>query len=312
MKPINRRAFVTRSLTAAAAVSATSAIAKAESSISFLNERVQSGSAPSIIDTNINIMNWPFRKFKYGETSSLVRKLKKHHISQAWAGSFEGLFHKNIDAVNERLAHECDKNGRGFLLPFGTVNIAWPDWREDLRRCDELYGMRGIKIFPIYQTFDFTHPEFIELLEEVAKRKMILQIVGDVDDARNIHPIVKVRGVKFEPLVDAVKKVPTAKVELVYWNNRVRGKVLDRFVSETNVYFDISRIETNGGLGLLIEGKPWNGSSKPVPAQRILFGSHAPFFPVETNLLKLFESPLEKQDFISIANKNAGSFLKTS
>lgn len=312
MKRINRRAFVTRTLTTAAAISATSAMAKAESSLSFLYNSPRAGSAPAIIDTNINLLNWPFREFKYGETDALVSKLKKHHISQAWAGSFEGLFHKNIDAVNRRLADECKKNGRGFLLPFGTVNIAWPDWKEDLRRCDEEYGMRGIKIFPIYQTFDFAQPEFVELLEELAKRDMILQVVGDIDDLRNIHPIVKVRSVKFEAMVEAVKKVPNAKVELVYWNNRVGGKVLDRFVEETGVYFDISRIETNGGLGLLIEGKPWNGTTKPVPAKRILFGSHAPFFPVETNLLKLFESPLEKEDFINIANRNAGSFLKTS
>ncbi|WP_118194925.1 amidohydrolase family protein [Albibacterium indicum] len=312
MKLINRRAFVARSLAAAAVMSATSGIAKAESSISLLSGNPQAGPAPSIIDTNINLLNWPFRKFKYGETDALVKKLKKHHISQAWAGSFEGLFHKNIDAVNKRLAAECKKSGRGFLLPFGTVNIAWPDWKEDLRRCDEQYGMKGVKIFPIYQTFNFEQPEFVELLEEVAKRNMILQVVGDIDDLRNIHPIVKVRSVKFEAMVDAVKKVPNAKVELVYWNNRVGGKVLDRFVGETNVFFDISRIETNGGLGLLIEGKPWNGTTKPVPAKRIMFGSHAPFFPVETNLLKLFESPLEKQDFIDIANGNASSFLKTS
>src|SRR5690606_5548862 len=312
MKRINRRAFATSTLTTAAAISATTAMAKAESTLSFLYNITRAGSAPAIIDTNINLLKWPFREFKYGETDALVSKLKKHHISQAWAGSFEGLFHKNIDAVNRRLADECKKNGRGFLLPFGTVNIAWLAWKEDLRRCDEEYSMRGIKIFPIYQTFDFAQPEFVELLEELAKRDMILQVVGDIDDLRNIHPIVKVRSVKFEAMVEAVKKVPNAKVELVYWNNRVGGKVLDRFVEETGVYFDISRIETNGGLGLLIEGKPWNGTTKPVPAKRILFGSHAPFFPVETNLLKLFESPLEKEDFINIANRNAGSFLKTS
>jgi len=267
---------------------------------------------PEIIDTNIHLLEYPFRRLKYGETIDLVKKLRKHRISQAWAGSFEALFHKNIDAVNLRLAEECKKYGKGMLLPFGTVNIAWPDWEEDLRRCHEDHKMPGIRIYPIYQTFDFNHPDFLKLVQEVAKRKMILQIVGDVDDSRNIHPVVQLRGVSFEPIIDVMKKVPDAKVQLVYWNNRVGGKVLERFIQETNVLLDTARIETNGGISRLIDGTPWGGAAKPVPVNRILFGSHAPYFPVEDNLLKLFESPLSMDQLQAIMNKNAKQFLKNA
>lgn len=266
---------------------------------------------PGIIDTNVNLLEFPFRRLKYGETKALVSKLRHHRITQAWTGSFEALLHKDIDGVNTRLTEECRANGKDMLLPFGTVNIAWPDWEEDLRRCHEVYKMPGIRIYPIYQTFGLDHPEFLKLVQKTADRGMILQIVGDVEDIRHIHPIVNVRGISFEPLIDVMKKIPKAKVQLLYWNNRI-GANLQKLVQETNVVFDISRIEGNGALGRLIEGNPWSGADIPVPVDRFLFGSHAPYFPVETNILKLFESPLTIEQMQAIMNGNARSFLKRS
>jgi len=308
MKKMNRRAFFSNSIMTVAALSIPTTLLGNEGSLVKPAKIKQ----PEIIDTYIHLLEYPFRKLKYGETASLVEKLQKHRISKAWAGSFEALFHKNIDAVNSRLAKECQKEGRGMLVPFGTVNIAWPDWEEDLRRCHEVYKMPGIRIYPGYQTFDFKHPDFSRLLNEVAKRKMILQVVGDIDDVRSIHPVVNVRSFSFEPLVDAMKKIPNAKVQLVYWNNRVGGRILERFIAETNVVLDISRIETNGGIARLIEGKQWSAASKPIPYNRLVFGSHAPYFPVETNLMKLFESPLTIEQLQSIMNGSARFFLQNS
>lgn len=311
MKAINRRTFFSNSMLTVAAMSLPEVLLG--NSEPFLAADSHSAfKGPYLTDTYIHLLEYPFRKLKYGESNSLVEKLKKHKISQAWAGSFEALFHKNIDGVNVRLSEECKKYKNAMLLPFGTVNIAWDDWEEDLRRCHEVYQMPGIRIYPIYQTFDFEHRDFLKLLSEISRRKMILQVVGDIDDIRQIHPIVNVRGVNFEPLVDAMKKVPDARVQLVYWNNRVGGKLLDRFINETSAVLDISRIETNGGVSRLIDGQPWSGSANKVPVDRLLFGSHAPYFPVETNLLKLFESDLSVDQLQAIMNGNANKFLNYS
>src|SRR5262249_39374525 len=75
---------------------------------------------PDIIDTNVHLFDWPFRKLKYAGAKALVAKLRRHRITQAWAGSYEGLLHKNVDGVNARLAEACQANGAGILLPFGT------------------------------------------------------------------------------------------------------------------------------------------------------------------------------------------------
>src|SRR5688572_25724496 len=54
---------------------------------------------PDITDTNVNLFKWPFRRMKYGDTKSLVAKLRKHRITKAWAGNFEALFSKSINEV---------------------------------------------------------------------------------------------------------------------------------------------------------------------------------------------------------------------
>ena len=55
--------------------------------------------------------------------------------------------------------------------------------------------------------------------------------------------------------------------------------------------FDIAATEGNGGVGRLIEDK--NPSYRgAIPVERLLFSSDAPFFPCESALMKLFESPL--------------------
>lgn len=308
-KKINRRTFFCDSLVAAAALSLpTSLSVKAAPHLSERAATLDTG--PDIIDTNVNLLEWPFRRLKYGETKALVEKLRRHRITQAWAGSFEALFHKSIDGVNARLAEECRVNGDGMLLPFGTVNLAWPDWEEDLRRCHESYHMPGIRIYPIYQTFDLTHPDFPRLVRQAAARGLIIQIVGDMEDIRHHHPIVQVREVNMEPLVDIMRQVPQAKVQLLYWNHRVGRSLLEKLIAETNVVLDISRIEGAGEVGHLIEGRPWSGNATPVPAERLLFGSHAPYFPVETNIIKLFESPLTLEQMQAIMHINASRLLE--
>ena len=268
------------------------------------------GSNPDIIDTNVNLFKWPFRRMKYGETKSLVAKLRHHRITKAWAGNFEALFSKSINEVNARLAEECRVNGEGVLIPFGTVNLAWPDWEEDLRRCDEVHRMPGIRLYPTYQTFDLSHVEFPRLMKQATDRGMIIQIAGDMEDSRVHHPIVLTREVSFDPLIDIMKKIPQARIQLLNWNERVNRELLKKLISETSVVLDISWLESTGALGRLIEGNSWSGPETPVPVERLLFGSHAPYFPVESSVIKLFESPLTLEQMRAVMNVNASQFIK--
>jgi predicted TIM-barrel fold metal-dependent hydrolase len=301
--PIDRRSFVKASLAPAAWP-----IATALTYASAHSAEQAAASPPEIIDTNVHLFDWPFRKLKYARTEALVAKLQRHRITRAWAGSFEAVLNKQLDAINRRLAEECRAHGGDMLLPIGSVNPAWHDWEEDLRRCHEQYRMRGVRLYPAYHGYTLEHPEFTPLIAEAAKRGLLIQIVMRLEDERVHHQAIQVPNVSAAPLAEVLKKAPQAKVQLINSAGPLLGNNLAALVRETQVTFDIAATEGNGGVGRLIDGK--NPSYRgAIPAERLLFGSHAPFFPCETALLKLFESPLTLDQLEKLMRGNAHRLL---
>jgi predicted TIM-barrel fold metal-dependent hydrolase len=265
---------------------------------------------PGIVDTNVHLFDWPFRRLKYAQTTALLAKLKKHRITQAWAGTFQALLHKNLDAANARLTDECRRHGEGFFIPMGSVNPVWPDWEEDLRRCHEVHHMNGIRLYPNFHSYRLDRPEFARLLELATARGLLVQIVIEMEDERVHHPIVTLPPVDAAPLAAVLKDVPQTRVQLLNGLTALQrgGSAL---AQETSVVFDIANLEGTGAVGRLIEGK--HGSIRTqVPASRLLFGSHAPYFPCEAALLRLFESPLEKDQLLPIMRDNAQRLLASA
>jgi predicted TIM-barrel fold metal-dependent hydrolase len=263
---------------------------------------------PEIIDTNVHLFDWPFRKLKYARTQSLVAKLRKHRITKAWAGSFEAVLHKQLDRVNRRLEEECRTRGEGVFMAIGSVNPARADWEEDLRRCHEQYRMRGVRLYPAYHGYALDHREFARLIAEAAKRDLIVQIVLRMEDERVHHAAINIGAVDVSPLPDLLGKVAKAKVQLINSAGPLLGKNVARLVRETKVVFDIAATEGNGGVGQLIEGQNYSYKGA-IPIERLLFGSHAPYFPCESALLKLFESPLSLAQLQLLMRENAQRLL---
>jgi predicted TIM-barrel fold metal-dependent hydrolase len=261
-----------------------------------------------IIDTNVHLFDWPFRKLKYSRTESLVAKLRKHRITMAWAGSFEAVVHKELDQVNRRLTEECSTRGDGMLAPIGSVNLAWPDWEEDFRRCHEQYRMKGVRLYPAYHGYSLGHAEFARLLAAAAKRELLVQIVLRLEDERVHHTAINIGAVDVSPLPDLLGKVPQAKVQLINSAGPLLGRNVSMLVRDTQVTFDIAATEGNGGLGRLIEGTNYSYRGA-IPIERLLFGSHAPFFPCESALMKLFESPLSHMQLKFLMRDNAQRLL---
>jgi len=194
------------------------------------------------------------------------------------------------------------------LIPFGSVNLAWPDWEDDVRRCHEVHKMPGLRIYPGYQPFDLDHPGMERLVKMTWERGLLLQVVFGMEDPRVHHPIINVGPVTFAPLLKAMKSAPNAKVELLHASGSSQGEDLSQWMTKTNTVMDISRLEGNGAVGRMI-GSITGLPSARVPVERIVFGSHAPYFPVETAILKLIESPLDVQQLQAILQGNARRLL---
>ena len=113
---MNRRTFILQTAAASAGVLASTA-----------------ASAPSpIVDCNASLGEWPFRRLLGTTPAALATKLRTQGCAQAWVTSLEALLHRDITAVNARLAERCMANDAALLKPVGSLHPKLPGWRDDL------------------------------------------------------------------------------------------------------------------------------------------------------------------------------------
>lgn len=253
-----------------------------------------------LIDTNVTLGRWPFRRLPLDETPALVAKLRAHGVTQAWAGSFDALLHKDISAVNARLTAECRAQGGGLLLPFGAINPMLPDWERDLGRCAELHGMRGIRLHPNYHGYTLADPIAERVLALATGRGLVVQIAVIMEEDRTLHPLVNVPATDCAPLPARLARVPGARVQILNAFRTLRGKPLAA-LAEAGVSFEIATLEGVAGIERLLA---------EIAGMKLLFGSHAPFFYFESAKLKLQESALSDGQLAAITAKSASALLR--
>jgi hypothetical protein len=253
-----------------------------------------------LIDVNVNLGRWPLRRVRYDHTAGLASMLRRQGVTQAWAGSFESLLHKDMAAVNVRLADECRRFGGGLLVPFGSVNPKLPDWEEDLRRCAEEYRMPGIRLHPNYHGYKLDDPDFTRLVRMAAERGLLVELALIMEDQRMMHPLLRVEPTDPGPLVSLVKHTPGLRLVLLNALRTLRDQPLVDIVAAGEVYVDIAMLDGFAAVANLLTR---------VPASRVLFGSYAPLFYFEAALLKLQESPSSDEQLRAIRYENAKRLL---
>ncbi|MCI0462828.1 MAG: amidohydrolase, partial [Gemmataceae bacterium] len=218
----------------------------------------------------------------------------------AWAGSFDGLLHKDLAAVNTRLAQECRLQQAVRLVPFGSVNPLLPDWEEELRRCAEEHRMPGIRLHPNYHGYQLDHPALARLLKLAAERRLLVALALIMEDERMMHPLLRIPPVDPAPIAALVTRTPGLRLVLLNALGRLRGEALASLLRAGDVYVEIAMLEGVGGVANLLS---------QVAPERVLFGSHAPLFYFESALLKLKESALTAAQLRAVQEENARRLL---
>lgn len=254
----------------------------------------------TFIDVNSNLSRWPFRRTPCDELPSLVEKYQSHHVAQAWVGSLDGLFHRDVGGVNLRLAEACRQERPLKLVPFGSVNPMLPDWQEDVRRCAEDFKMPGIRLHPNYHGYKLDDPVAAELLDLAAQRGLLVQLAVRMEDPRVQHRLMRVPDVDTRPLLELVKARPRLRVVLLNSMATLQERDLRALAANERIWFDIAMREGVGGVGRLLQA---------VPVSRLLFGSHLPLFSLESAVSKIREAGLAEAQRQAVCRGNAERLL---
>jgi uncharacterized protein len=253
----------------------------------------------SITDTHVYLGHWPHQQLPNGDPAGLVAELHRNGISQAWVGSFDGLFHKDVAGVNQRLAETCKRIGDGMLIPFGTINPMLPDWEEDIRHCHETFHMPGIRLHPNYHGYTLDDPRFARLLELATARGMIVQLVAWMEAERHLLLNPHVAQVDLKPLAKPVAAFPNLKL-VVANGYRMADEGIRGLLPLKPVHFDFARSETAKDVRLLIE---------KASSDRIVFGSGTPLHDIEPAIKNMQQAQLSVGNQLAIAAKNANRLV---
>jgi predicted TIM-barrel fold metal-dependent hydrolase len=156
--------------------------------------------------------------------------------------------------------------------------------------------MKGIRLYPNYHQYDLTEARFKKLFAMAAARGLLVQIAVMMEEERTQHPLARVPLVDTAPLLDMLKQTPKARVMLLNCFRAVRGGLLLRLQATRRVWFDLATLEGMAGIGRML---------RQLPADRLVFGTAAPFYIPESAVLKLKESKLTQAQLDAITFKNA-------
>jgi hypothetical protein len=226
--------------------------------------------------------------------------LQAHGVQQAWVGSLDGLFHRDLGGANRRLAEDCRSERRVQLVPFGSVNPRLPDWEEDLRRCAEEHRMPGIRLHPNYHGYRLDEPLFSQLLDLAADRRLIVQLAVRMDDVRVQHPLMQVSDVDVKPLGELLRTRPNLRLLLLNCQATLRGADLRQLATNDRYGVDMAMQEGVGGVAGLV---------RAVGPTQVFFGSHLPLFALESAILKLREAGLDDGPRRAVECENAQRWL---
>ena len=197
--------------------------------------------------------------------------LQARGISRACVSSLHALFYPDPQQGND----ECLPGviGDPFFIPVAVVNPSLPNWRRGLQRAQTRYGVRMVRLAPSYHSYALTSPAALECIREVAAQGLVVSIVKRIEDERMHPPLMKVPAVETRAIVEAAAAVESPLL--------VHGAYLGELAElahAANLYVDLAFVETIDTLA---------AATSVLPAARICFSSHAPFFYPEAALSKL-------------------------
>lgn len=232
-----------------------------------------------LIDINANIGHWPFIQTNCNTCKALLERMNKYGVDVSVVSNMNGIFYKDTQAANKELHEEInsDKRFRNRFLPFGIINPIYAGWKNDLDVCSKNFGMKGIRLYPLYHDYELTDPACIELVKIARDKGMVVAFTLRMVDSRPRAWMDLSKELTLKDILPVIKAVPDAKYFILNSGGITAGDEDVQLLKKTNVLIDTS------GRGI----SNLDGLLKTYGKDKFSFGTHSPILDYLTGLLRI-------------------------
>ena len=256
-----------------------------------------------IIDVNAYVGHFAFRWLRHNTAMSLLALMDAKQIDKAVVSSAGAITYRNAQAGNEEVAAEV-RGHSDRLVPFAVVNPFYAGWQDDLKICNEEFGMTGLRLYPKWHNYQLSSPCCRELVDAATEQGMVISIPIRVEDNCQRSWLLNVPDVPLEEIVDLVKTHPKARFILLNGIGYTQCQLGRRDNDlPPNYAIGLSRLSAvlANELGQLIAN---------LGAGRVMFGTGMPFDYPDAALVKLNVLDASEADKESIRSRNAMTWLR--
>lgn len=250
-------------------------------------------------DINTALGHWPFQQLQNTAVSELETRLKEYGISGALAVNTHGLFYRDVQNANIELAQWLKDST--FFTGCASINPAYPQWEKDLHRCVEEFGFRAVRLTPLYHGYDPDGKNMDDILTAAEKLGIIVLIPQRIMDVRQHHHLDVSTIVMPETVFALAARHPGCRI--ICTETLIENSDLPKIEPLKNLYIESSR-QLTGFTGI------FRNIVETLGAERVLFGSGAPFKEVLPAVIKMMDSGFAPEIFEQIAYKNSINLLE--
>ena len=216
---------------------------------------------------------------------------------------------KQVEKINSSAAALNEKNFSDGIISFGCIHPDFSNYREELSRVKN-FGLKGIKIHPVYQDTNLDDVKFLRILDRAAELNLIVVTHAGLDIG--FPGVVKCSPQMARHVVEQVGDFKFVLAHMGGWKNW--SDVL-KFLGDTKVFID-----TSFSTGKIIPRNDFHWSEddlklldaaqfmefvKIFGADRILFGTDSPWTSQKNSIDFIKNLPLDDTDKNKILGANA-------
>lgn len=232
-----------------------------------------------MIDINSNTGHWPFQQLENNSCKDLLGLMNRYGVDLSVVSNMNGIFYKNTHSSNEELYNEInsDRRFKDRFIPFGIINPLYAGWKHDLDICRNKFGMKGIRLYPVYHDYDLSDASCIELIRAARDKGMVVAFTSRMFDPRGPRHWMDTNvQLTLRDLFPVFKEVPDACYFLLNSGNIQLNEDEKNLFKKINILVD-----TSGRISNLYNHTEMYG------AEKFAFGTHSPILDYLTGLLRI-------------------------